>query len=325
MPITTRFCYSIDMRRSTATDAQLRFGIGEWYGRLLTSLTSEERAIFGERALGRDKTPMPCLPRATEKETPLCTKAGGVCSLRLYQRSADGSAVVPPDSAFQSLRTTCPYRFSQHGLIIELVGEYLLGTSEPLIVKEVGFLESVGRSASDEGLGSEDVGRIDHILVATDSEPLRWCALEIQAVYFSGPGMSSEFLALSSGEAIPFPGRIRRPDYRSSGPKRLMPQLQIKVPALRRWGKKMAVLVDRDFFDSLGPMDQVNHISNSDIVWFVVKFVEKQGRAILQRDIEVATTLERAVEGLTAGRPVSLETFERRIRGKLSTSKQGNL
>jgi hypothetical protein len=64
-------------------------------------------------------------------------------------------------------------------------------------------------------------------------------------VYFYGASMTAEFKMLRYHEAagVPFLAG-HRPDYRSSGPKRLMPQLQIKVPSLRRWGKKMAVVVD---------------------------------------------------------------------------------
>jgi hypothetical protein len=98
-----------------------------------------------------------------------------------------------------------------------------------------------------------------------------------------------------------------------------MPQLQIKVPTLRRWGKKMAVVVDRPFFDSIGEMDRVADISNADIAWFIVGF-ENAGHGELKRLIrdEVRfTTLERSVEGLTGGKPVTLPVFERRIRNKL--------
>lgn len=96
-----------------------------------------------------------------------------------------------------------------------------------------------------------------------------------------------------------------------------MPQLQIKVPSLRRWGKKMAVVVDQSFFAALGQMDSVRHVSNCDVAWFVVKYDESQGEAELTPDFVQLTTLERTVEGLTAGSPVSLETFEQRILEKL--------
>jgi hypothetical protein len=96
-----------------------------------------------------------------------------------------------------------------------------------------------------------------------------------------------------------------------------MPQLQIKVPTLRRWGKKMAVVVDRNFFDALGKMDGVRDVPSCDIAWFVVRYDENEGEAVLTPDFVRLTTLERAVEGLTGGDPVTLEVFEARIREKL--------
>ena len=151
--------------------------------------------------------------------------------------------------------------------------------------------------------------------------PMAWAALEIQAVYFSGNAMRGEFEAYAA-ESVDwpiFPAGRRRPDYRSSGPKRLMPQLQIKVPTLRRWGKKMAVVVDRAFFDSVGEMDKVADISNADIAWFIVRFEEVPGekRCRLVPDEVRYTTLERSVEGLTGGKAVPLPTFEQRISEKI--------
>ncbi len=103
---------------------------------------------------------------------------------------------------------------------------------------------------------------------APKDHPMQWCAVEVQAVYFSGNKMSVEFDSLIASKGVAkMPVENRRPDYRSSGPKRLMPQLQIKVPTLRRWGKKMVVVVDASFFESMGEMATVNELSNSDIVW----------------------------------------------------------
>lgn len=154
----------------------------------------------------------------------------------------------------------------------------------------------------------------------------RWngCALEIQAVYFSGNAMRGEFKAFAESDVdwVIFPAGRRRPDYRSSAPKRLMPQLQIKVPTLRRWGKKMAVVVDRAFFDSVGEMDKVEDISNADIAWFIVRFEEIAGstQSKIVRDEVRYTTLERSVEGLTGGKAVPKSIFEERISGKLNES-----
>lgn len=100
-----------------------------------------------------------------------------------------------------------------------------------------------------------------------------------------------------------------------------MPQLQIKVPTLSRWGKKMAVVVDEDFFKSMGAMDRVPDISNCDIAWFVVGYNIKNDHAELAKRDVFLTTLEKAVEGLTAGIPIGLEEFESKIREKLKSQK----
>lgn len=191
----------------------------------------------------------------------------------------------------------------------------LLGTSEPREIAEVGFLTPERIDGDDTASG--DVGRIDLVLVHPGLEPLRWCAVEMQAVYFSGSAMTREFTRDFLGEGVPFPAANHRPDYRSSSTKRLMPQLQIKVPTLRRWGKKTAVVVDEAFFSSLGKMDDVSDASNADIAWFVVSLTRGKGVARLERASCRFTTLERAVEGLTAGLPVSLTQFESTIREKL--------
>jgi hypothetical protein len=233
---------------------------------------------------------------------------------------------IPVTGKGSALRAVCPNRFREKDTVVSWVGAELLGTSEPLAVGEVGFLTSesvselsIADDTTDED--GDDVGRIDSVLMHPNLESFAWCALELQAVYFSGSGMSSEFKQAEThtGIGVPFPTATRRPDYRSSGPKRLMPQLQIKVPTLRRWGKKMAVVVDEAFFSALGHMDNVPEPSNADIAWFIVKFEEQGSTAELQCDRVQFTTLERAVEGLTAGRPVSLPEFERRIKQKLDS------
>lgn len=119
------------------------------------------------------------------------------------------------------------------------------------------------------------------------------------------------------GEGIPFPQGFRHPDFRSSGPKRLMPQLQIKVPTISRWGRKMAVVVDLPFWESLGSITEVEHVSNCDIAWFVMKYRHDGTRFCLEPDRLHLTTLDRAVEGLTGGKPTSLSDFENTLRAKL--------
>lgn len=311
-------------------DNSPRFGIGEWYGYDITKLPPEKRQHFGAENLKqkKDREPQPCPFKAGGVAGALCSKEGGVCSLRLYaygEHPVTGRAMgIPVEGRSGDLRTTCPYRFHESLDVFNWVGETILGDPDPLKISEVGFLEA---GATTDSEGGDDVGRIDMVLVSTQTPPgapMEWAALEIQAVYFSGNAMRGEFKAFedTSVDWLIYPPGKRRPDYRSSGPKRLMPQLQIKVPTLRRWGKKMAVVVDRAFFDSIGEMDNVNDISNADIAWFIVRFEEVDGglRTRIVRDEVRYTTLERSVEGLTGGKPVPLTVFESRINTKKPAS-----
>jgi hypothetical protein len=292
---------------------QRLYGIGEWYGRLFSHLPAEDRHSFAriQKLSKKDRPQQPCPFRSTADRVIPRTKEGGVCSVRLYEKRLTG-----PVRAIGQLCTVCPKRFEEDGLIFGWIGETILGCSEPIVLGQIGFLEKP--EGDDEPSG--DVGRIDNVLVVPNSQPLSWCAVEIQAVYFQGASMKQDFNAIVRAgnlRGIPFPAARRQPDYRSSGPKRLMPQLQIKVPSLRRWGKKMAVVIDRGFFEAMGKMETVNHVSNCDVVWFVVDYQETGDRAKLVRYQAHYTTLERSVEGLTAGVPTDLPTFETHILQKL--------
>ena len=77
----------------------------------------------------------------------------------------------------------------------------------------------------------------------------------------------------------------------------------------------MRVCTDATLFGAMAPMEPVSDVSNCDIAWFMVGLAEDAGaeRARLTRGEVHLTTLERAVEGLTAGVPVSREEFEKRI------------
>ena len=294
-----------------------RFSIAEWYGVPLTLLSAEQRSGFAEiQALPKkERPPIPC----PFQDGLACNKNGGVCTLRLYEQSIETHLVQPvTDPLKGALRTMCPLRFEEDKTIYNWVGETVLGCADPLILGEIGFLETP--LSNDVDTASSDVGRIDKVLVVPHSNPLSWCALEVQAVYFQGKAMSNDFNAIlkQTDDSLHFSPVTRRPDYRSSGPKRLMPQLQIKVPSLRRWGRKMAVVVDRSFFQAMGKMRTVKHISNSDVAWFVVRYDETESKRFrLVPDDVYLTTLEDSVEGLTAGVPVSRDTFEQRILFKL--------
>lgn len=280
-----------------------RYGIAEWYGRNFIHLDEAEIRTLAEARK------LPCPFRYPDGP---CNKVGGVCSLRLYEETPEGAQ--PADS---HVVTTCPNRFLDAGRIFSEVASFVIGTKAPTVTTEIPFLIPPVPSH-----GKKAVGMIDMVLVDEQSSPLNWCALEIQAVYFSGKSMSREIGSFKNwaGPGLPFPKEIRRPDFRSSGPKRLMPQLLTKVPTLSRWGKKLAVVVDRSFWQSLAPMETVDDLSNCDIAWFVVDYVPEGTEIKLGIDSIYMTTLQHAVTGLTGGLPTSLGGFETDLKEKIKKS-----
>ena len=73
----------------------------------------------------------------------------------------------------------------------------------------------------------------------------------------------------------------------------------------------MAVVVDEAWFrNNVIGVPTVSDVSNSDIVWYVVAFDESTDPATITIAARERQTLERAVEGLTGGYPVTLSEFE---------------
>lgn len=182
------------------------------------------------------------------------------------------------------------------------------------IATEVPFLRSTSTGKA--------AGKIDMVVAERSEGAVRWYGLEIQAVYFSGEGMASEFRALKddSASAPPFPIAIRRPDWRSSSAKRLMPQLRIKGPTLRRWGTKLAVAVDRPFFDSIGGSgkDPARSLSEGDVIWLVAELRRlPDGSHRLVRGHWEALTLEDTSDKLLAAKTMKKEDFDRYLEMKL--------
>lgn len=221
-----------------------------------------------------------------------------------------------------TIRATCPSRFEQGNTVYQWIGETILRSSGAVAIGETPFLRRVNKPSHDRPRSNREVGRIDNVLVVPNTDPLKWCPVEKQAVYFSGEKMLLDFrhIAKIHGAGLPFPRVIRRPDYRSSGPKRLMPQLQVKVPTLRTWGKKMAVVVDEDFFDSLGTINPVDDLSNAEVVWFIIRYAEEGETITLHSSRTCMTTLDESVRGLVAAVPVPQSQFEATIRAKLQAA-----
>lgn len=310
-----------------------RFGIAEWFGKPFISQSPIERRKFAQVSLSEtgNKT-LPCPFLGALITDVRCSKTGGVCSIRRYAQAENGAVSIAPGPVV----TVCPWRFLEGANILRWVGKVILGTDRPIVVKEVPFLEKL---KTDRGTGSETeaesedddevrkAGRIDWILVNPDSADLRWCALETQAVYFSGKKMHREFKAYKSvkDNKIIFPEEVRRPDYRSSGPKRLAPQLSVKVPELRNWGRKTAIVIDRYFFENMSNLPEVavrgrneqDMLDAAEVVWFVLDYDEATGQ--LKPLKHLYTKLDESVKALNATRPIGKNTFEDDLRKLLAS------
>jgi hypothetical protein len=166
---------------------------------------------------------------------------------------------------------TCPIRFRQDNLIVKDAERFFF-PNQPKdrparVLSEVSLPDAHGKSA----------GNIDMVLVTLDDNGYitDYGALEIQAVYISGNvrGVFREYMShqadyVSHWHAENYP----RPDYLSSSRKRLVPQLLFKGSILRQWNRKMAVAVQRSFFQTLPllePVDIVENPEKAELAWMI--------------------------------------------------------
>lgn len=278
-----------------------RYGIMEWFGEPFAVMPPERRQELA-KIVSQKATPPKCPFQAGGVA---CGKRGGVCSFQEYEQ--DGDRLGKPVGSPVIL---CPQRFDQDDTILKhLASVVKFDKSKSFIAREVPFMRSPTTNKA--------AGLIDLVLADGKDGP-KWYGLEIQAVYFSGPNMSIEFEILEQDNQSkpPYPNRLRRPDWRSSGAKRLMPQLQTKVPMLRQWGTKMAVAMDENFFEAIGgASNKPSHdINEGDIIWLVVGMSEKRNLEV--RHWEVLPLEDSTTKLLTAER-IKRHEFENILRSKL--------
>jgi Restriction endonuclease NotI len=197
----------------------------------------------------RDRQRMWCPFRESK-----CTKGGkqhplGICSFG-DERSAT---------------SVCPVRFQERNRIFVDAGKIAFGEGKKIVVVPEMRLLRIPDT-------DKRIGKIDFLIALLDSSgrPSDFAALEVQAVYISGKTVRPAFNEFLRTETLPPSGKAR-PDYRSSAQKRLMPQLSLKVPVFRRWGKRFFVVVDDPFFTALPRIRRVEGKENSEITWLVYR------------------------------------------------------
>jgi len=184
-----------------------------------------------------------------------CTKSSkadpiGVCSLTNEEHAT----------------LTCPVRFIEGNKIFVDAARIAFGEQTRFaIVPEVRILR-----IENEGGRKRKIGKVDYLLAKLENgdEVKDFAALEVQATYFSGRSIRPPMRHFIEHGTLPV-GSERRPDYRSSAQKRLIPQLSLKVPVFRRWGKKFFVVVDTLFLDAL-PHFESTSPANSEVTWLAI-------------------------------------------------------
>ena len=184
-----------------------------------------------------------------------CTKSSksdpiGICTL------SDGSFAA----------AICPTRFLEKDKIFKDAARIAFGDGVEIgIFPEVRILKISGESTESR---ERKIGKVDFILGQIENgKVIDFAALEVQAVYFSGTEIRSALRYFLDHTKLDLDNSSRRPDFRSSAQKRLMPQLQLKVPVFRRWGKKFFIVVDTLFFKALPSFTEAKDAANSEITW----------------------------------------------------------
>jgi len=234
---------------------------------------------------------------------PNCTKFSvdnplGVCSI------FHGNEIV----------VTCPIRFRQNYQVLADAGKFFFGNQKFVALTEVRLQDKDGGSA----------GNIDIVLAVIDRDKniVDFGAIEIQAVYISG-NIGNVFNAYmenpKANAKMDWPAKnYPKPDYLSSSRKRLAPQLIFKGGILHQWGKKMAVVVHRGFFDQLPELKTVTP-SEAEIAWFVYDLNMDKKTGTYQMQLHHAhytkfqSALDRIITPETGDIRAFTKTLEKRI------------
>lgn len=242
---------------------------------------------------------------------PSCTKVSvidplGVCSL--YDRD-DNPTII------------CPVRFKEEWLITtHAAGFFFSGKRQWTAMQEIRLTDVNGKAA----------GNVDLVLVEYDDDGYvtDFGALEIQAVYISG-NLRRPFRAYTKDlRQITFDWagqkEYPRADYLSSSRKRLAPQLIYKGGIFHKWKKKMAVAIDRKFFESLPKLKEVG-TKKADIAWLVYDLEQSAGSELyeLTHYKSIFTEFAPALDTITRTEAGPVESFIKVLQSKLKKLKAG--
>jgi len=214
---------------------------------------------------------------------------------------------------------TCPVRFRQDYVIVSDAAHFFFPAgTRYLALTEVRLNDKYGHSA----------GNIDITIAALneDNTVADFGALEVQAVYISG-NVSKAFKVYMQNPAQNYAMQwtsksYPKPDYLSSSRKRLVPQLIYKGGILNSWGKKLAVAVQRPFFEQLPALPQVDP-AQSDLAWLVydMTYDKLNQRYRLAATSTIYTSFKAALAFITTAEPGNMGDFVRSLENRIKTGK----
>ncbi len=231
-------------------------------------------------------------------KVPNCTK----------DKANDPLGVCSIFSGDNSIAITCPVRFRQDWIVVEDAAAFFF----PPDVKWT----SLGEVRLNDRHGGS-AGNIDIVLVSYDDRGriIDFGSLEIQAVYVSGNirrpfdhymENPDDRHDMDWTQQRNYP----RPDYLSSSRKRLVPQLIYKGGILKHWGKKQAVALHTEFYNTLPPLIEVDR-QEADIAWLIydLEHNASQNTYDLKLEHSVYTLFKPSLDQIVTAEPGPVKDF----------------
>jgi len=221
-------------------------------------------------------------------------------------------------SIFEKSRVvaTCPIRFREDFQIISDAADFFFPGSKYVAVTEARLKDLHGKSA----------GNIDIVIAALDGkgEIVDFGAVEVQAVYITGNVRNVFEKYMENPKAnhkMEWPAKnYPSPDYLSSSRKRLAPQLIYKGGILHQWGRKMAVVVDENFFAQLPELEDADK-ETANIAWMIYGFQKSKGQYVLKRKSVKYTHFEDALATITTPDVGDVNNFVEYLKDRIAKGK----
>ena len=254
----------------------------------------EVAEVFGNDTALKLSADVRSLPVCPFRDGP-CTKDGKTAPLGICSYTDGLQATV-----------VCPVRFLEKDRVFVDVGRLAFGNDKRLlVVPEVRLLEVPATG--------HKIGKVDFLIALLDEDqnPIDFAAVEIQAVYMSGKTSRPAFDFFLEKGIFTRESR-RRADFRSSAQKRLMPQLSLKVPVFRRWGKRVYIVVDQTFFEQMPKLRPVSEHA-AEITWVVYPILRNDFGFSMREPVIVHSNWDDVLTALREGEPPPYEEILREL------------